>query len=278
MENIKIIITDLDNTILRKDKTISAYTTLILKKCLEYGFIIAFATARPERATRQWQVGGTPIYIISNNGATIMLDGKEIRNIPISDNTKHDLLKRFADNEDVDGITVEAGDFLYTNDKEYKTWANLINDAGWNPVYHDFLTPISEKICKISVNCKSLEIIMNILHDYPDLHIYPNNGEYWHQITHIAASKINAIQYLSKLSNVSINDIIAFGDDYNDVDMIKKCGVGVAVANAVSDAKQAADFICESNDNDGVAKFIEKFLLHREWEKPCTALNPLRFR
>ena len=261
MENNKMIVTDLDNTLLRKDKTMSEYTKFILKKCQENGILLAYATARPERATRQWQVSGTSIYIISNNGATITFDGNEICNIPISENTKYSLIKRFVDNEDIDGMTVEAGEFLYTNDKEYKTWANFDNDAGWNPVYHDFLTPVVEKTCKISVKCKSPKIILNILREYPDLHIFPNNGEYWHQITHIAASKINAIQYLSKLTDLSVNDIIAFGDDYNDVDMIKKCGVGVAVANAVSGARRAADFICESNDNDGVAKFIENFLL-----------------
>ena len=261
MQNIKMIITDLDNTLLRKDKTISEYTKSILKKCHENGLMIVFATARPERATKQWQLNETSIYIISNNGATITLDGKEIRNIPISENTKHSLIKRFVDDSNVNGMTVEVGEFLYTNDKEYKTWATFGNDAGWNPVYHDFLTPITEKICKFSVESKSPEIITNILRDYPELHIFPNNGEYWHQITHNTASKINAIQYLSELTDIPINDIIAFGDDYNDVEMIKKCGVGVAVANAVSDAKQAADFICETNDNDGVAKYLEEFLL-----------------
>jgi len=83
--------------------------------------------------------------------------------------------------------TFEAGDFLYTNAKDYKTWANSEIGAGWNPVYHDFYTPIAEMICKIFVECKSPEFIRNILYDYPDLHIIPNNGEYWHQITHITA-------------------------------------------------------------------------------------------
>ncbi|MCL2159218.1 MAG: HAD family hydrolase [Oscillospiraceae bacterium] len=55
MENIKMIVTDLDNTLLRKDKTISEYTRSVFGKCRKARLLTVFATARPERATRQWQ-------------------------------------------------------------------------------------------------------------------------------------------------------------------------------------------------------------------------------
>jgi len=244
MKNIKMIVTDLDKTLLRKDKTISEYTKSVLRKCHASGFLIVFATARPERATKQWQPCETSVYVISNNGATISLAGNTIRNIDISEDAKHSLIKRFVDDGDINGMTVEVGEYLYTNDKEYETWSDFGNDAGWNPVYHDFLTPITEKVCKFSVECKSPEIIADILRDWPELRLFYNNGEYWHQITHQSASKFNAIAYISDLTDIPVTDIVAFGDDYNDVEMIKKCGIGVAVANAVAEAKQVADFIC----------------------------------
>jgi len=55
MDNIKMIVTDLDKTLLRKDKSISDYTKSVFYKCHENGLLIVFATARPERATKQWQ-------------------------------------------------------------------------------------------------------------------------------------------------------------------------------------------------------------------------------
>ena len=262
MKNIKMIVTDLDNTLLRKDKTISEYTKTIFNKCRESGFLIVFATARPERATKQWQVGGSACYVISNNGATIAQDGKEIQNILIIEPTKSSVIKQFVENRSISGITVETGSFLYKNDNSCSTWEAIHTaDSGWNYVYNSFLTPVVENVCKVSVECADPEIVMDILRNYPDLRVFPNNGEHWHQITHASASKFNAIAYLSKITNIAQQDIIAFGDDYNDIEMLEKCGVGVAVENAVAGAKKAADFICDSCDNDGVAKYIEKYLL-----------------
>ena len=51
-------------------------------------------------------------------------------------------------------------------------------------------------------------------------------------------------------------DIIAFGDDYNDIDMIKNAGIGIAMGNAETAVKDVADFIIDTNMNDGVAKYI----------------------
>jgi hydroxymethylpyrimidine pyrophosphatase-like HAD family hydrolase len=56
-------------------------------------------------------------------------------------------------------------------------------------------------------------------------------------------------------------NIAAFGDDHNDVEMLRRCGFGVAVANAIEEAKAAAGCICGTNDNDGVANWIEERVL-----------------
>lgn len=61
--------------------------------------------------------------------------------------------------------------------------------------------------------------------------------------------------------NISLNDIIAFDDDVNDVEMLQICGTGVAVSNAVMEVKNVADCITLSNDQDGVADWIEKSIL-----------------
>ena len=75
------------------------------------------------------------------------------------------------------------------------------------------------------------------------------------------AGKIQAIRELAKLLNIPLSEIAAFGDDKNDIEMLKMCGTGVAVANAVSDVKDAADSITLSNDENGVAEWIAKNIL-----------------
>ena len=265
MTNIKMIVTDLDNTLLRKDKTISEYTMSVLNKCRESGFLIVFATARPERATRQWQIDRSSCYVIANNGATITHGEQEINNILISETTKHSIIKRFIDDINIKGLCVETGRVLYNNDNSYSTWGAVhTEDTGWNLVFNDFRSPIEESICKLSVECNNPKIIFDILRNYPDLRVFPNNGEHWHQITHESASKYNAITYLSKLTAIEPHDIIAFGDDFNDVEMLKKCGIGIAVENAVAEAKEAANYICDTNDNDGIAKYLSCYLLNEK--------------
>ncbi len=61
--------------------------------------------------------------------------------------------------------------------------------------------------------------------------------------------------------DIGIDSVVAFGDDINDQEMVKNSGIGVAVANAIDEVKAVADYICDSNDNDGVAKWLEKNVL-----------------
>ncbi|MDE6673634.1 MAG: HAD hydrolase family protein [Acetatifactor sp.] len=63
------------------------------------------------------------------------------------------------------------------------------------------------------------------------------------------------------MCNLSLSDIVSFGDDINDMEMLQICGIGVAVSNAVMDVKAVADCVTLSNDEDGVADWLEKNIL-----------------
>lgn len=78
---------------------------------------------------------------------------------------------------------------------------------------------------------------------------------------HKGATKINGILAIAKEFNILKNEIIAFGDDVNDKEMLQNCGLGIAMDNAIDEIKGIADCICESNDNDGVAKYLEDRVL-----------------
>ena len=61
-----------------------------------------------------------------------------------------------------------------------------------------------------------------------------------------------------EISGDSPAQTVYFGDDHDDIEPLKRCGIGVAVSNAIEEAKAAADYVAESNDEDGVAKFLAK--------------------
>jgi hydroxymethylpyrimidine pyrophosphatase-like HAD family hydrolase len=77
-------------------------------------------------------------------------------------------------------------------------------------------------------------------------------------IMHRDATKSKAVAKLAKMWNIKESEIAAFGDDLNDIDMLTCAGVGVAMKNALVEVKAVADYICDTNDNDGVAKWLEE--------------------
>ena len=81
------------------------------------------------------------------------------------------------------------------------------------------------------------------------------------QIINSKASKWTAIMNLAEKLNIENKDIIAFGDDVNDFDMIENAGVGVAMGNSEEKIKEIADFITDTNEIDGVAKFLEENII-----------------
>ena len=68
------------------------------------------------------------------------------------------------------------------------------------------------------------------------------------------------MKWLCDIKGIKREEIVAFGDNYNDIEMLKYAGTGVAVENAEGDVKKNADYICLRNDENGVGKFLEKFL------------------
>ena len=73
-------------------------------------------------------------------------------------------------------------------------------------------------------------------------------------------SKYNAIKEIMNIENISNENVIAFGDGLNDVDMIRLSGIGVAMGNALGDVKKVSDYITISHNEDGVVYFLKEYL------------------
>ena len=89
-----------------------------------------------------------------------------------------------------------------------------------------------------------------------------NNVEIAYHYTEISAENINkwtAIEVLSDILKISKDEIMAIGDNVNDIKMIEEAGIGVAMDNAWDDIKEKADYVTKSNEEDGGAYAIEKF-------------------
>ena len=83
------------------------------------------------------------------------------------------------------------------------------------------------------------------------------------EMSHIDAQKDKALLVLLDMLNIKKEELIVFGDSGNDVSMLKNTGYSCSVANGWDEAKEASDLIVESNDDDGVAKCVERLILNR---------------
>ena len=83
------------------------------------------------------------------------------------------------------------------------------------------------------------------------------------EIMNAGSSKGNAVKFLCELLNIDKEEIIAFGDNYNDISMLEYVGMGVAMGNAEEDVKKIASYITESNTESGVAKAIDDLVLEK---------------
>lgn len=107
-------------------------------------------------------------------------------------------------------------------------------------------------------NPEEISFLKENIHDN-GLNIYPSKPTYL-EIMPGKASKTSAINCLQKKFNVDKTEIIAMGDNYNDIDMIEYAGLGIAMGNAPEDVKKHADYVTSTNDEDGVAEALKKYI------------------
>jgi len=249
-KKIKAIIVDLDRTLLRSDKTISPYTIDILRRCQSAGLKVMAATARPQRAVGEFADAVQFDALTVSNGARILCNDPIQQSI--ARETADRLLKILASYPHL-RVTVETGDQAYSNLPigEYDT---ILSD--------DLTIPAAEEgVVKILIHIDredTLPLITDILSD--DLYMTVAHDTLI-QIMDKKATKMNGIEVMLRRFGISIDNAVYFGDDEDDIQPLTRCGIGVAMANGIDAAKDAADAIAESNDEDGVAVWLEKNLL-----------------
>lgn len=250
--SIKMIVTDLDRTLLRDDKTISDYTVAVLNHCREQGVKIVFATARPKNRIDIFPFINIADAVITDNGAAVYMDNKITDSFGIPAAIAKPFVKRLVDALPNERISIEYPHLKIANFDKSELWlADIIND-----IDH----PLEIDAIKIVVNAGTeiYDKVCGLLHE--DIYAQLCEGRLI-LIMHRTATKWNAIQTVAAHFNISTDEIAAFGDDYNDVEMLRECGVGIAVDSALGEVKAVADYICDTNDNDGVAKWLEENVL-----------------
>lgn len=249
MKKVKAIITDLDRTLLRTDKSLSTYTVSVLKECKARGIKVLAATARPERSITEYDaaIGFDAVTVM--NGAKVMV-GDQVMTYGIPDKLAEKMLAKVCERKEF-LFSVETGEILYA--------AEHIPEFEYT-LHTEFpKLPTGETAYKILVSGDgAAEFVKENLVE--GLHCTVANG-YLVQIMSKNAKKSEGIRVMLDAFGIAPEEAVYFGDDYDDAESMQFCGLGVAVDNAIPEVKAVADELAESNDADGVAKWIEEHLL-----------------
>lgn len=253
MKNIKLIITDLDFTILHTDKSISDYTQNVFKKCSEYGIRTAIATARYKIGAEKYINILNPDFEITTDGTMSYCNGKLIYGCGFNLDTTNQIIREIRKVSETQELTVATDTEVLWNSHNIDESPIL-----YKAIYNDYSKPLESCAYKIVAELPDKDIALNIASRFSDCRVICYRGENRYGFINKNAGKVQAIKSLADYLNIGLSNIIAFGDDLNDIEMLEQCGYGVAVSNAVKEVLNIADYVTDSNDEDGVAKFIEK--------------------
>ncbi len=247
----RAIVTDLDRTLLRTDKTLSDYTLEVLQRCHDRGILVLAASARPLRDIRRYDDIIHFDAITATNGAVIRKP-KGVKEVCIPRKSGEAVLAGICAFPDI-FLSIETDKGLYSNR----------DIPAWKPVVYDGFPKLPEDVLlyKILVSSEQPQLYEGIGRAL--------TGDVYHtianrqliQIMSRDASKWNGIRHMLTAFGVPPADVVYFGDDNDDIEPLQNCGLGVAVANAIPAALEAAGETTDSNDADGVARYIEKYIL-----------------
>lgn len=249
---IKMVVTDLDDTLLRSDKSVSDYTINVLKRLHNQGIKIVFATARGVSSKSLILYELFDGYVLMN-GAMAYVNDRLIYKRTITADIFVPFLRELSGRNLKVAAEVEGFHYASFNVKE--KWSYIDN---FTITDYSGVSGSADKLYAIIENPGQLELISSVLPK--ELYLYLGRDGLA-MIMHREATKYNAVLEIAKEFNISKKDIVAFGDDMNDREILLNVGTGVAMGNSIDEVKMAADYICDTNDNDSVAKWLDENII-----------------
>ena len=288
----KLITVDLDGTLLNKYGEVSEYTKNIIKKVTDQGILVVLASGRISESvlTIAKEIGANKYYISGNGSVLYDMQKKEIiYEKYLSKEKVLELIELCEKNSIYYNIYTESSViakslnynvafYNYENTKkssDKKTEINIVDD-----VYNYIKTLNTNKFLKMTICDENKIVFSSILRkvkNIPDIDVLEVShmskkkikmgtkeisvGYYYTEISSENVDKWYAIEEIMKKENIKREEVISFGDNNNDILMIKNAGLGIAMGHSNEQVKEVAKFVTKTNDEDGVAKALENIIL-----------------
>lgn len=256
-----MIVCDLDGTLLNGNRKISTSTKKYLNQLKNRGYIIVIATGRIyASALKCIDESDFTSYIISDTGGCIYeaKTGKAISKNIISTEIVEKFFKYYSDDCHYIDFCDKNIIYKYSDEEEKSSLIRMTKDK-------NYVIKNCKETSHISISMKdnesAIKLYDQLLLDIPELDIIVMQDSFverkWIEAFPKGCSKFNAIAELANYLNIKNEEIIAFGDGLNDIEMLEKCGYGVALKNALPEVKKVADDVTQFDyNNDGVINYL----------------------
>ena len=235
----KAIFIDIDGTLRNNKREVTKRTMEAVKKTVESGILVVICSGRPRKYTEDVsRKACASNYIISSNGCSIYdYAQKQVLYENIMDKKACVELYKISEQSGIRFI-MNVGDGRVVSELHSKD--NLEE--------------------KLSTDIETFVNNNNVVHQHKSLvnPEAPKEGSIYYDVSNVGINKGTGIKKFCEILNIDLKDVIAIGDDKNDLPMFKMAGLSVAMGNATGEVKEHADQITLSNEEDGVAVFLEK--------------------
>lgn len=258
-----LVVSDFDGTLVDSEERIPYSTVGMIDKLRRKGVKFVVATGRCFKSIFDYNRDFIFIdYIVSSNGGYIYDVVKDRvvykKNILIS-NAKKIISKYY--NQAIIYVIDHNTWHLLSKESAYQDDFDVIKEND----YENFLSENKNNIYKIELYFKTLKKAKLALKEINELGLKINanlqidEDKYIIEVTHQDVNKLEGMKKIVNLEKKSLEDVLAFGDGYNDLDLLKEVGCGVAVSNAVAEVKKIADDITLDHDHKGVEIYLKKY-------------------
>ena len=268
----KMIVLDLDGTLTNNKKEITPHTKQALMQAQAAGVHVVLASGRPTYGivplAEELKLKDNGGYILAFNGGKIIdCTNNEVLFEQKLDEQLVPILFQEAQKAGMEILTYQGEGIAATNkDDEYVQHEAFINKMPvmqYDDVLNQLVYPINK--CLIVGDPTPLhELEIRLAKELEGKMDVYRSADFFLECVPLGIDKARSLDRLISSLGISREEVIACGDGYNDLSMIRFAGLGVAMANAAKDIQSEADFVTLSNEEDGVAHVIEHFILSPE--------------
>ncbi len=270
----KLVALDMDGTLLNKNKTISKENFEAIENVRKKGVQVVLATGRPIKGIEKYL---KELNLLTGNDYAVAFNGAVVQNTKTGEVLSKNLMSiddlkyLYSLSKDL-GVNIHALTLNTCITPKHSKYSQLESDMNGIPldiVDFDSIDPNTTIVKIMFIDDESLldTVIKKLPAEIYNQYTVVKSAPFFLEFINKKVNKGFGVEVLAKNLGIKKEEIICMGDAGNDIHMVEYAGLGVAMGNAFPELKEVANYVTKTNEENGVAHVINKFILNTE--KTC---------